>query len=140
MFLIIRRRRDILHGCSMLRFLIKSTIKSVSHNTRFGDDQPQARTLAGGGAALAGVLSFSRSRSFSGAFRFRFCDGAGWTLTFIGLAAESSLVRRFFSLSRACEGTSSMSCWLRSGMKTRKSARRSGASLNRRAICLETSS
>lgn len=83
-----------------------------------------------------GVCSFSFS--FSVAFRLRFW-GREYELV-IELAIASSFRRSLSLVREECIGTSPMSCWLRSGMKMRKSARRSGASLKSLAICLETSS
>lgn len=89
-----------------------------------------------GGAVFVTTGSFSLS--FSTTFRFLFCGSAE-----LDEFATTSNLRLFLSKGvpvRGCTGPSSISCWLLSGMNTRKSALRSGASLKSFAICRETSS
>lgn len=95
--------------------------------------------LAVGG--LTGTAS--RSRSFSANLLFLFCGRfdpafalSSLRFPFTSPLGVPALVRP--SPEPKYEGSSKF--WLRSGMNTLKSERRSGASLKSRAICLETSS
>lgn len=85
-------------------------------------------------AGLGGTVSFS------GALRFRL----GGKDIELATASSFLLLRASFNgvpvRGEVRGGDSSSSCRLCSGMKTLKSARRSGASLNKRAICRDTSS
>ena len=95
-----------------------------------------SRLTFAGGAAFVTTGSFSFS--FSGTFRFLF-----WGNAELDEFATISNLRLFLSKGvpgRGCAGPSSINCWLLSGMKTRKSALRSGASLKSFAIWRETSS
>jgi len=95
-----------------------------------------SRLTFAGGATLVTTGSFSLS--FSVTFRFLF-----WGSAELDEFATISNLRLFLSKGvpgRGCAGPSSINCWLLSGMNTRKSALRSGASLKSFAIWRETSS